>query len=274
MKIYKIFIIIIFLAHPIYASSALPQDIGRLKEKKVLIIAMHADDYFPFFADVQGKMIGYDVDIAHDIAKKLGIEKVIFNRSAKTFDQVVDQVANGQADLGVSYVSQTLNRAQKILYTDSYMKLRMGYLISRTMATKYDIVGVDDIEKLNDHKVIFGGEKGNASTERTHLKFPKAKLIETLHMSKALEDLASNKTHALYNDEFIIKNFFQGSKDRGIYFKQIYSKGEYDYLGIVAPKDAYNLINWLNLYIRSRGDHYSYEQLYLHYLPILKEAQK
>jgi polar amino acid transport system substrate-binding protein len=69
-----------------------PPDLQRIMDKKELIVAMVASDHPPFFTTGKdGKLHGFDVEIAKDIAKELGVE-VRLNRTAKTFDGTVEGV--------------------------------------------------------------------------------------------------------------------------------------------------------------------------------------
>src|ERR1043166_3923931 len=87
------------------AQAAPPQEIKRIINAGKIVVAMHRDDRVPFFMhDGSGNFIGYDVEIANDIAKKLGV-KVEFLRTAKFYDDVVTQIEKGEADLGISKLS-------------------------------------------------------------------------------------------------------------------------------------------------------------------------
>src|SRR5262249_28990894 len=81
-----------------------------------LIVAMTAGDQPPFYyVGSDGQLAGLDATLARDIASRLGV-KVSFNRSPKSFNEVVELVAQGGADVAISKLSRTLTRAQMVPY--------------------------------------------------------------------------------------------------------------------------------------------------------------
>src|SRR5690625_3063296 len=71
----------------------LPEEFKQIHEKGKLKIAMYSEDRFPyFFVNEQGELVGSDVEMAYDIAHQIGVRKVEFDRSAKTYDEIIDLV--------------------------------------------------------------------------------------------------------------------------------------------------------------------------------------
>ena len=96
-------------------------DIQKVIDEKLLIVAMHKDDRSPFFfVNKEGKLAGIDVEIAEALAKSLGVD-IKFIRTASSFDEVVNQVANGQAHIGISKLSYTSERAKKVIYLNQLL---------------------------------------------------------------------------------------------------------------------------------------------------------
>src|SRR5690349_21980735 len=85
----------------------LAPEFARIVNRGELVVAMLGVDQPPFFETRNGRLQGIDVDIANEMAAKLGVQ-VRFNRDAKTFDGVVSLLANGDADLAISKLSRTL----------------------------------------------------------------------------------------------------------------------------------------------------------------------
>src|SRR5262245_39891676 len=92
----------------------------------------------PFFMqDATGQLTGYDIALARDIAKHLGV-KIIFNREATTVDDLIDQVATGQADIAISFLSRTLHRAMKVNFTEPYLQVKKTLLVNRLQIAQLD----------------------------------------------------------------------------------------------------------------------------------------
>ena len=97
-------------------------DIARLLNRGELVVAIISSDSAPFFSEKDGSVVGTDVDVARLIAKELGVP-VRFDRSAKTFEAVVEMAAEGRADIGMGRLARTVLRAQKVSFSAPYMKL-------------------------------------------------------------------------------------------------------------------------------------------------------
>jgi polar amino acid transport system substrate-binding protein len=72
-------------------------DIKAILDRGELIVAMTEGDQPPFYyVGPDGQLAGLDATLARDIASRLGV-KVSFNRSPKSFNEVVELVAQGGA---------------------------------------------------------------------------------------------------------------------------------------------------------------------------------
>ena len=78
---------------------------------------------------------GLDVELMKGFAQKLGV-KVSFLRTADSLDSVVNMVATGRADIGLSKLSITFKRTTKVLFTKPYIKLRKALIVNRTLLEK------------------------------------------------------------------------------------------------------------------------------------------
>ena len=112
-------------------SESMPSDMQRILNNGKLVVAMYFEDVPPFFmTSKNGSLFGFEVDLANDIAKKLGV-KVEFNRSAQTFDGLVDMVTEGKADIAISMLSNTLSRARRVRFSEPYITLHQSFLFNR-----------------------------------------------------------------------------------------------------------------------------------------------
>lgn len=94
---------------------------------RIAMPAFASDPFFP--ADGSGDN-GIDMDLARGIAAELGVEPV-FDRSAVTFDAMVQQLISGQADTAIGKLSRTLQRGRSILYSRPYAMFHQGLLANR-----------------------------------------------------------------------------------------------------------------------------------------------
>lgn len=87
-------------------------------EKAVLTMATEAT--FPPYEFKEGdSFAGIDIDIAHAIADKLGMELQI---NDVAFDSIIAGVSTGKYDLGLAGLTVTDERKQSVNFSDSYAK--------------------------------------------------------------------------------------------------------------------------------------------------------
>ncbi|WP_307280889.1 ABC transporter substrate-binding protein [Arthrobacter sp. W4I7] len=91
------------------------------------------------FTDAQGKFTGFDVELFTDVAKRAGVDNVVF--TGQDFSAILPAVANGQFDVGVAAIGITDKRKETVDFSNGYLA---GYL---TVLTTKDsgIKGVDDL---------------------------------------------------------------------------------------------------------------------------------
>ena len=113
-----------------------PADLHRICNRGRLRVARYGGQRPPFFSGGDGGWQGFDVDLAADIARRLGVE--VESKLAASFDEVVDMVAAGDADLAISKLSITLERSQRVRFSKPYMAVYQTLLINRLAAPKQD----------------------------------------------------------------------------------------------------------------------------------------
>ncbi len=91
------------------------------------------------FTDAQGNFTGFDVELFKDVAKRAGVDNVVF--TGQDFSAILPAVANGQFDVGVAAIGITDKRKETVDFSSGYLA---GYL---TVLTTKDsgIKGVEDL---------------------------------------------------------------------------------------------------------------------------------
>ena len=96
------------------------------------------------FTDASGNFTGFDVEFFTDVAKRIGINKVVF--IGQDFAGILPSVANGRYDVGVAAIGITPARSKTVDFSDGYLA---GYL---TVLTRKDS-GVTDVNSLAKHRM-------------------------------------------------------------------------------------------------------------------------
>jgi polar amino acid transport system substrate-binding protein len=229
-----------------------------------LVVAMPAiDDPIFFGVNKEGKLVGFDVDLAHDIAKELGV-KVEFLRASSTYDGTVDVVAQGKTHVAISYLSKTLQRAKKVLYTDTYANLYQCLLVNRVWFVKNIQQGIHN-KNLPKALVAAGCVIGTVADSAyiTYIKavFPEAAIKTYREWDSTLQALFTGEINAIFNDDLQIKRVFVEHPDVALKYLAIVFHNKHDLIAIaVAPQNRY-LLYWLNHYLKLKQIHMNAEKL-------------
>ena len=87
----------------------------------------YLEDGLPFvFTNARGELVGFDVEMAHELAGVLGVglELVTLSR-----ERLVEHVERGDCDLMMSGVAVTPDRARSLVFSDPYMDETLALLV-------------------------------------------------------------------------------------------------------------------------------------------------
>ena len=94
----------------------LAPDLQSIVDAKILRVAITHFDLPSFHVHgSDGKLVGPEIEMAQQIGRALGV-KIEFVEDATSFDSVVDLVATGRADIGISKLSQTYGRLRRVRF--------------------------------------------------------------------------------------------------------------------------------------------------------------
>lgn len=211
MKSLKKTIILFFLLLlPACWKEKYPKDVQKIIDKGTLIVSVYADDMPPFFMkDEKGELIGCDIDIAKAIAKRLGV-KPVFIRNGTRFNDVVDIVAEGDADIAVSKLTTTPSRYKKGYFSKSYLIMRRAFLCNRSLLKK---AKVDEsyskiFEYMKQKKEKIHALEGSAYVEFLKIAFPGAPIETHPNLNSLLSTIEKGQGLCAFRDEFDVQGYF------------------------------------------------------------------
>lgn len=227
------------------APSMILSDIKKILDRGELIVALTSVDYSPFhMVDKEGNLIGLDIEVAHEIAFQLGV-KVKFDRSQPTFDDVVEYVANGYADLGISKLSYTPERALKVLYSVPYITLHKAFLINRVRLAHQ--TGMPSLEELFSTKENLVGALATTSyAQFIHNSFPQAVVKLHTKWEDIQRELSSGKYIAGFRDDCELTKMLIKQPELNFNFLTVIMREEEDPIYVVAPLENFALMTWVN----------------------------
>ena len=102
----------------LFATAAMADGLPDLKGKEITIVTENA--YPPLqFLDKDGKAVGWEYDAIAEIAKRLDLKVKYANIS---WDAMIPAVSEGQFDMGMTGITITDERKQKVDFSEPYMR--------------------------------------------------------------------------------------------------------------------------------------------------------
>lgn len=243
----------------------LPEDMKRIFEKKKIIVAMYYEDVPPFFMhDKKGNFSGIDVELSKDIAKRLGVE-VEFNRSAKTFDGIIEILMNREADVAISMLSKTLQRAIKVKFSDPYIILHQALLINRLKIAQQRRGNNPQIY-LNHDSVKIGVIKGTSYVDYVKEDFPEAEHILFSDWNVAIQNVLDGNIFATLYDEIEVKKWLEIHPEGNLYLQSVFIKNKIDPIAFAVHYENLHFLSWLNAYLEKAKSNGTIDRLFETYL--------
>jgi len=185
-----------------------------------------------------GKIIGYDADIARLIAMNLEVKLKFVTLP---FAELLPALTAGKVDMVLSSMTMTLERNRKVAFIGPY------YVSGKGVLTKTQSIGVlQQAEGMNVPDFRVATLNNSTSQAFVEQAAPKAQLVTTKSYDEAIDMLLKDKVDAVVADyPFCAFSAFR-HQDKGLVAGQ--SKLTVEPLGIAIPEDTL-LINWLGNFL-------------------------
>ncbi len=250
MKLVQKIFLFIFLASAVIVEGAVAKPvpdapgIAKIKKRGVLRVALPGFEIPPFIMTDGDKLVGLEVEYAREIAEQLGV-RVEFNRTAQTFNGVVEVVARGEADMAFSKLSFTPARAQKVFYTRPYCILKKALMINRLRhAEVLSKREANTLSELLNHESVQIAVIGNSSYEGFMKQlFPKAQLVgKKQWLPDIWQAVSSRKSPVLAaaRDDLEIGKLLRFFPEANLEIEAVFLKGQEDPIrGVVDPNNVH-----------------------------------
>jgi glutamate transport system substrate-binding protein len=149
---------------------------------------------------IDGKFVGFDVDVAKYIAAQLNVdEKKIDWKEARSADRE-KMIMDGSVDFVVATYSITDKRKQQVAFAGPYFQTGQGILVR---FTDEEIAGPDTLNGKNLCSV-----KGSTSAQKVESEFAQeVKLVEYGQYSDCVTALLAGNVDAVTTDQVILAGF-------------------------------------------------------------------
>ena len=223
----------------------LPGDLKRVCESGVLRVARYKGERPPFFFERDGQWVGFGVDLGRDIAERLGV-RYREDASAESFDAVVDMVAAGEADIGLSKLSSTLERGLRVRFTDPYLTVYQALLVNRLSVPQRG----DPFQSLNATGLIVGALDGSSYVGYAESLFGAAEVRPFADFGVMMDEVVDGGIDAALMDSARANTWRRANSERLIQVRTTVDKKRKDPLAIAVGWRDTQLLAWLNLYLR------------------------
>ena len=188
--------------------------------------------------DKNGKIIGFDADIARLIATNMGV-KIKFE--AMPFPHLLPALKAGKVDMIISSMTMTLQRNLDVVFVGPY------YISGKGILTKAaNIEAMQQAEGLNNPAFKVAALKNSTSQVFAEKAAPKAEFVATLSDDEANDMLLQDKVNAVVADYPYCAFTAFRLQDKGLVAGQ--SKFTVEPLGIAIPEDVL-LMNWMSNFL-------------------------
>ncbi|HFI0235038.1 TPA: transporter substrate-binding domain-containing protein [Streptococcus suis] len=180
--------------------------LSKIEEKGSLVVAL-SPEFAPFefktLVDGKDTLVGADIELAKVIGEELGVE-VEF--SAMSFDNVLTSVQNGKADIAISGISATEERAKVFDFSLPYYTSTNKIIIN-----KADVNEFTDLDSLAT--ASFGTQKGSIQEQIAKEKFTSATIVSLTSNGELVNQLKSQQLDAVVFEEPIAKAYVAKNDD-------------------------------------------------------------
>ncbi len=199
------------------------------KNDKQLIVATEAG-FAPYEYYEAGEIVGVDIDIAREIAKKLNKELVIKDVA---FDSIINEVKSGKADIGAAGISYDAERALEVDFSINYTTSNQVVIVKKDGNIK-------KISDIKDQKIAV--QLGTIADSYLTKNFPDVELVREKKYLAAIEDLKSSKCEAVVMDELPAKEILKNNPSLVILDGWLTS----DSYGMIVKKGNKELLEVIN----------------------------
>ena len=243
-------LLLLGLLLPIAGSHAeeVPKDTKTIIERGIIRVAITKFDLPAFHWHApNGEPEGPEIDLMRLIGRllKVGVE---FNDDCPTFDCVVDAVASGRVDIGVSKLNQTPGRILHVRFSNPYLTLRQAFLFNRaTIGAQADSRPPEEVLRAFDGTI--GVITKSAYVDYAERNFPNAQVSEFETWEDAIEALVNNRVDVLYRDEFEVRRVLRNRPVLNVQFGSAAFTDQKSYLSFAICESCVRLQQFINYQI-------------------------
>lgn len=169
-----------------------------IKDNKKLIVGLSAD-YAPYefhtMIDGKDETVGFDVDLAKEVAKDMGVELEL---KEMEFDALIGALKAGQIDMIISGMNPTDERKEQMDFSDIYYESQHAVLIKSADKEKFKT-----LEDLKGKKI--GAQLGSTQQDIAVEAVGEENVTLLPNVNNLILELKTGKVEAIITEEPVVK---------------------------------------------------------------------
>lgn len=209
--------------------------------------------YQPFeMTNKKGQVVGFDVDIAKELAKSMGVKLTIVNTD---YDGIIPALLTDKFDIILSGMTITQSRNLQINFADPYIVVGQAIILNKNLKGK-----VNSYKDLNDPKYTVASRIGTTGEMATKRMIPKAKYKSFDKEADGAMDVVNGQADAfIYDLPFGVVFMAQHGNGKAILLDKPFT---YEPLGMGIRKGDPDFLNYLNNFLRQVKADGRYDRIY------------
>jgi polar amino acid transport system substrate-binding protein len=209
--------------------------------------------YMPFeMTDKKGNFVGFDIDVAKEMAKAMGVKFVPVNTA---WDGIIPALTTKKFDIIMSGMTITQERNLKINFAEPFIIVGQTILLA-----KKHMGNVNSYKDLNNKKYTVTSKLGTTGEQAVKRLLPKAnyKSFET-EPEAALEVVNGKADAFVYDLPYCVVFNAQQGKGKLVFLDKPFT---FEPLAWGVNKGDPDFLNWLNNFLRQVKNDGRYDRIY------------
>jgi polar amino acid transport system substrate-binding protein len=209
--------------------------------------------YVPFeMTDKNGNFVGFDIDMAKEMAKAMGVKFVPVNTA---WDGIIPALLSNKFDIIMSGMTVTQERNLKVNFADPYIIVGQTILLNK----KHEGT-VGSYRDLNDAKFTVTSKLGTTGEQAVKRHIPKATYKSFETETEAFLEVLNGKADAyVYDLPNCVYLYAQQGEGKVIFLDEPFT---YEPLAWAINKGDPDFLNWLDNFLRQVKNDGRYERIY------------
>jgi len=226
--------------NPDHTANQAADALEAVRQRGVLLVGT-AGDYMPmsYLDPVANKYVGFDAELAEDLAKALGVELQYVKTSWPT---LMEDTLAGKFDLAICGITITEQRKEQALMSEGYLGNGKTVLCRAEDARRFT-----SLEAINRPEVRVMENPGGLNEKFARANLPNATLT-IYEVNQEIPGLVAEGAADVMITEIMEAGYYVG-KDSRLAAPLIYEPFTRGELGVLMPKGSESLLNYVNQFL-------------------------